>query len=278
MTTDQSGNLSTDLVEKIKQLFDPGTLHGAALIAVIIGLAAWLAGRMIFFTVQRILNQPKHIPSDPMAIRFMGQLARAGVYVFALVSYARIIPQLDKFGTALLASAAIVSVVVGMAAQNTLGNLIAGISLLLYRPFNIGDRVQVSAPTGLETGVVESLNLGYTVLRTTDDRHVVVPNSVMASQTSINLSSSGSRALCTVPLTLSPDTDLERTRKILMEIAGKYSKAGEYAGSPVTALSGSGFTVTLEVWCDNFMAATDLKSRLLEAARERFKAEGIKLE
>jgi small conductance mechanosensitive channel len=278
MTLGQSTSLPTDILEQIRHLFDPATLPGAALIAVIIAVAAWLTGRMIYFAVQRILNQPKHIPSDPMAIRFMGQLARAGVYVFAVVTYARIIPQLDKFGTALLASAAIVSVVFGMAAQNTLGNLIAGISLLLYRPFNIGDRVQVTAPTGLETGVVESLNLGYTVLRTIDDRHVVIPNSVMASQASINLSSSGSRALCTVPFNLSPDTDVERTRKILTEIAAKYSKAGEYAGSPITALSGAGFTVTLKVWCDDYAAATDLKNRLMEAARERFKAEGIKLQ
>lgn len=278
MAPNQSGGLSDDLAADIRLFFDPNTLLGAIVIAVIIAAIAWLVGRLIYFAVQRILNQPKHIPSDPTAIRFMGQLARVGVYVCALVAYARIVPQLDKLGTALLASAAIISVVFGMAAQNTLGNLIAGISLLLYRPFSIGDRVQVTAPTGLETGIVESLNLGYTVLRTADDRHVVIPNSTMASQTSVNLSSSGSRALCTVPFNLSADTDVEKTRKILMEIAGKYSKAGEYAGSPVTAVSGSGFTVTLEVWCDNFMAATDLKSRLLEAVRERFKAEGIKLQ
>jgi small conductance mechanosensitive channel len=278
MTPEQLSGFTGDLLGGIKHLFDPTTLTGAALIAVIIAVIAWLVGRMIYLAVQRILNQPKHIPSDPLAIRFVGQLARAGVYVIAIVAYARIIPQLDKVGTALLASAAIVSVVFGMAAQNTLGNLIAGISLLLYRPFNMGDRVQVTAPTGLETGIVESLNLGYTVLRTTDDRHVVIPNSIMASQTSINLSSSGSRALCMVPFNLSPDTDVERTRTILKEIADKYSKAGEYAGSPITALSGAGFTITLKVWCDDFMAATDLKNRLLEAARERFKAEGIKLQ
>jgi small-conductance mechanosensitive channel len=233
---------------------------------------------MVHLGVQRVLNRPKHIPSDPTAIRFMGQFARVGVYIFALVTYARLIPQLDKFGTALLASVGVVSVVFGMAAQNTLGNLIAGISLLLYRPFNLGDRVQVAAPTGLETGMVESLNLGYTVLRTADDRHVVIPNSLMASQTSVNLSSSGGRILCSVPFNLSPDADLERTRKILIEIAAKFSKPEDYVGSPVTAIGGSSVTLTLQVCCDGFKLANDLKSHLLEAARERFKAEGIKLQ
>jgi small conductance mechanosensitive channel len=101
-----------------------------------------------------------------------------------------LVPALAGLGTAWLASVGIISVIIGLAAQNTLGNLIAGISLLLYRPFNVGDRLQVTAPTGLETGLVESLNLGYTLLKTDDNRRVVVPNSLMASQTNINLTSS----------------------------------------------------------------------------------------
>jgi small conductance mechanosensitive channel len=253
------------------------TLTGALFLAVVVSICAWMAGRLVRLAVHRILTQPKHVPSDPTAIRFMGQLARTGVYVFALVIYARLIPGLDRFGTTLLASVGVLSVVFGMAAQNTLGNLIAGISLLLYRPFNIGDRLQVTAPTGLETGVVESLNLGYTVLRTADDRHIVIPNSAMASQTSVNLSSSGGRILCTVPFTVGPDADLERVRKILVEIAGQLAKPGDYVGSPVTALNSSSVTLTLQVWCDGFKAAADFKSNLLEATRKRFKAEGIEL-
>jgi small-conductance mechanosensitive channel len=272
-----SGYTMAEFGAAIEELFDTSTLHGAVLVAVVIGIFAWLVGRIVHLAVERVLNRPKHIPSDPTAIRFMGQFARVAIYLLALVAYAHLIPRLDKVGTALLASVGVVSIVFGMAAQNTLGNLIAGISLLLYRPFNIGDRLQVAAPTGLETGVVESLNLGYTVLRTADERHVVIPNSVMASQTSVNLSSSGSHLLCTMPLNLSPDVDIDRVRKILIELAGQFSKPGDYAGSPVTAIGASSVTLTLQVWCDGFKAQTDLKSNLLEAIRKRFKAEGIEL-
>jgi small-conductance mechanosensitive channel len=242
-------------------------------------IGAWLLGRAMRLAVQRSLNRPKHIPSDPTAIRFMGQLARLGVYVFAAITYVHLIPELrDTLGTPWLASVGLVSVVVGLAAQNTLGNLIAGISLLLYRPFNIGDRLQVTAPTGLETGMVERLDLGYTVLRTMDERHIVIPNSLMASQTSVNLTSGGTgRLLCSVPFSLSPDTDVEKARKILKEVAAQFSKEEQFAGCPVTALGASSVTLTLQVWCDGFKAATDLKSNLLEAARKRFKAEGIEL-
>ncbi len=73
-------------------------------------------------------------------------------------------PSLRSLETALLTGASVASIVVGLAAQNTLGSLIAGVSLLLYRPFEVGDRAQIAAPTGVETGVVERLTLGYTIL------------------------------------------------------------------------------------------------------------------
>ena len=70
----------------------------------------------------------------------------------------------------------------GLAAQNTLGNMIAGLSLLMYRPFEIGDSVQLTVPAGVQTGKIEDLTLGYTVIKTQENNEIVVPNSVMASQ------------------------------------------------------------------------------------------------
>jgi small conductance mechanosensitive channel len=109
------------------------------------------------------------------------------VFLLCLVIFAHLVPALRAAGTALLASASVVGLVLGIAAQNTLGNLIAGVSIGLYRPFHIGDWLQVSVPGGVASGRVETLSLGRTVLRTEDNRRVVVPNSVMLNATTINL-------------------------------------------------------------------------------------------
>jgi small-conductance mechanosensitive channel len=164
-----------------------------------------------------------------------------------------------------------------LAAQNTLGNLIAGISLLLYRPFKTGDRLQVTAPTGLETGVVESLNLGYTILKTDDNRRVVVPNSVMASQTTVNLSGDDPRVLCSVPLGLRGDADVDKARAILLELAGQHPKAVTVLSCPVTQWGATGVVLTLSAWCANPDDAFDLKCDVLEQARKRFANEGLNL-
>jgi small-conductance mechanosensitive channel len=155
--------------------------------------------------------------------------------------------------------------------------LIAGITLLLYRPFNLGDRLQVTAPSGLETGIVESLNLGYTILRTPDNRRVVIPNSAMASQTSINLSLTDARTLCVVPVRLSPETDVDAARKILTGLAGRHPKALEFASCPVTAIGGWSVTLSAQVWCADPDAAGALKNDVLESVKKHFDQAGIKL-
>ena len=77
---------------------------------------------------------------DRTGIQFVTQLSQALIYLGATVLYAHLVPVLPQLGTALLTGVSVASVVIGLAAQNTLGNVIAGFSLLLYRPFRIGDR------------------------------------------------------------------------------------------------------------------------------------------
>jgi small-conductance mechanosensitive channel len=169
------------------EFVNPATLLGALFYGLVFLVLAGLAARALRLAVTNVLKRDERHILDRTVVSFLTQLAQIGIFLVALIFYAHLIPSLHHLGTALLAGAGIVSVVIGLAAQNTLGNVIAGISLLLYRPFVVGDRVQVSAPTGLEVGVVESLTLGYTVLKTYDNRRVVVPNSAMASQVTINL-------------------------------------------------------------------------------------------
>jgi len=262
---------------KTGRLADPSTLQGAFLFAVLFAFLAWLIGRTLRMLVQRMLAHDKHDHLDLMAVKFIAKLTRYAVYVFAFAAYAHFIPALSGLGTASLTSIGMISLIVGFAAQNTLGNLIAGISLLLYRPFKLGDRLQVVAPTGLETGIVESLTLGYTLLKTDDNRRVVVPNSVMASQTNINLTANDPRVICSVLIGISYDSDIDKARAILLDLAGKHAKAKQVCGCPLTQLGATGIVLSLDVWCDDALAAITFRCDLLEQAAKRFGVEGIRI-
>jgi small-conductance mechanosensitive channel len=258
-------------------LLNPGTLPGAVLYGVIIAAAAWIAGRAVHLAIHRYLDEARAHGADPTAVRFLGQLGKLVVYIIAFVSYTHLVPPLEKLGNAWLASVGVVSVVVGLAAQSTLSNLVAGISLVLYRPFKIGDRVQVSCPTGPEIGIVESIDLGYTILRTADGRRLVIPNATIATQASINLSASRSNTTCGVALMLAPGEDIERARNILLEIAKAAPKIAQVEGCFVTNVSSAGTVLTLSVECANPGDAPQIKSDLLENAKKQFDAAAIKV-
>jgi small-conductance mechanosensitive channel len=260
---------------KSGELLSPSTLQGALFYAVIFGCCAWLLGHLLRTTVIRVLAHDKHDHVDRMAVKFLAKLLRYCVYCFAFVAYAHFVPALSSLGAASLTSLSVITIIVGLAAQNTLGNLVAGISLLLYRPFKLGDRLQVLAPTGVETGIVENLTLGYTWLKTDDNRRVVVPNSLMASQTAINLTGDDPRVICSVPISISYGSDIDKARAILIELAGQHSKTKQVFACPLTQLGSSGMVLTLDVWCADALTAITVRCDLLEQATKRFAIEGI---
>lgn len=258
-------------------IFNPATFEGTVVYAIFFLVGALVLNRMLRLAVEGALARNSRIHLDPTRLKFISQLAQMIIFIVAFFMYARLIPALSNLGNAGLASVGVLSVVAGFAAQNTLGNLISGISLLLYRPFNVGDRLQVAAPTGLETGEIESLSLGYTIIKTDDNRRVVIPNSLMASQTTINLTRDDTRALCSLAIVISLDSDIDSARAVLINIASKNTKTQKIAGCPVTHLDGSGVELTLSVWCVDSLIAAALKCELLEEIKKRFAVEGIKL-
>ncbi len=242
--------------------YSPESPVGAVIYALIFGLIAWVIGRTLRLAIRRILAHDKRALMDRTTVEFLGQLAQTGVYLFAFISYAHLVPALAHLGTAWLAGVSVISVIIGLAAQNTLGNLIAGVSLVLYRPFKVGDRLQVTAPSGLEGGEVQSVNLGYTVLKTDDNRRIVVPNSLIASQTIVNLSGDDPRVLCSVPVGLHYQADLDKARSVLLALARQNPKAQSVCGCPVTQVGPAGVVLTLSAWCANASDAFDLKCAL----------------
>lgn len=164
-------------------LFDPQSPLGAIALALIFLLAAYLLTTLVRQATARV---EAHL-SDVTGLAFTSSLAKVAIYVMAFVLYAHLVPALRALGTALLAGVSVVSVVIGMAAQNTLGNLIAGFSLVLYRSVRVGDRLQITTPSGVTTAKVELLSLGYTVLRDVQGSQVLVPNSVMISNVVVRL-------------------------------------------------------------------------------------------
>ncbi len=165
----------------LKNLLNPASLSGAIIFGLAFLLLAIITAAVIRHNARRV---ERHL-SDVTALRFASAFAQVASYLLAFILYAHLVPELRNFGTALLAGASVASVVIGIAAQSTLGNLVAGLALVLYRPVRVGDRVEITAPKGPITARVESVSLGFTLLLTDDGDEVIVPNATMMSNTMV---------------------------------------------------------------------------------------------
>jgi small-conductance mechanosensitive channel len=168
----------------------PTTMMGASVYGAIVFCMAFV----LAFVVQRIAKRTEKHLTDVTALRFASALVQVLIYIIGVIIYAHLIPELRALGTALLAGVSVISLVVGLAAQNTLGNLISRLSLVLYRSISIGDKVQINTPKGPVLATIVSLSLGYTLLRDADNAEVLVPNGVMSSSVVIRLGRKGDPA------------------------------------------------------------------------------------
>ncbi len=255
-------------------VINPATTLGALVYALLFFIIALVASILIRTSFRRL---DRHGVLERTSSAFVVQFLQIACFVLAFVLYAHLVPKLRALGTALLASVSVISVVLGLAAQNTLGNLIAGISLLLYRPFEVGDRVKISAPGGTEVGVVERLNLGYTLIQTFDNRRLVVPNSVIASQVMVNYTAMDPKHLARIPIGISYNSDIDRAREILLDLAANHPLIREVVGCPLIQLGDSSVVLDLRGWCASALDAKKIEFDIYESAKKRFDEAGIEI-
>ena len=119
--------------------------------------------------------------------------------------------RLNKLATGILASSAVLGIVLGLAARQVLANPLAGILLAISQPIRIGDTVTIAE----ETGRVEDLTLSHTYLDTGDGRQVIVPNETVITSVVVNRSTGDLTAPAAVEIWVPLDTDLGRAREAL---------------------------------------------------------------
>jgi small-conductance mechanosensitive channel len=218
----------------------------------------------------------RRLKLSPDAITRYSVLRRttvAAVMVVGILSALLVIPGVQAVAGSILASSAVIALIIGFAAQSTLSNAIAGILIAFTQPIRLGDQVEV----GAAAGTVEEIGLIYTLVRTPEGARFYVPNTRMASDTIRNstLQSLEHRAQITVPVPLG--SDLDRVRDILVEEARKAPEAmaDRTPEAMLTQLDQTSAVFTVEAWARSIAQAAKLSVSIRTAAYRRLQAEGI---
>jgi len=233
---------------------------------VIIAAAVFAAITVIARLLDMWLVRRPLAPEAVTRYRVLRRTVTVSILVVGFFSALLVIPEVRAIAGGLLASSAVLGVIIGFASQRTLGNFVAGLLIAIAQPVRLGDRVVY----GGETGVVEEIGLTYTFIRTEDEARLVVPNEKLASDT-IRNSSIRSRetfAEITVPVPLS--ADLAGVVDALREEVAGDRGASVY----VSALDGSA-TVTIRAGASDEDAAQRLERDLRVRAHGRLRALGV---
>jgi len=150
-----------------------------ALIALIISL------RVVSSLFRRVERRWIARDRDVNVLRYLRLAVKTVIYIICLTAALRHVPGMGSLLQSLLAGSGILAIVIGLASQQALGNIISGILLLVFRPFQVGDTIRYPAENA--TGVVEQIGVRHTTVRTGEGKRLLIPNSLMNSNVVENI-------------------------------------------------------------------------------------------
>ena len=259
-------NTEVDQLIKASQAWIPMIMeYGSRVLLAVITLAVgwWLINRLTA-KLAHLLALRK---ADLALQGFISSLVNIILKVLLVVSVASMIGiQTTSFVAAIGAA----GLAIGLALQGSLANFAGGVLILLFRPFKIGDWIEAQSVSG----TVDSIQIFHTVLRTGDNKTVIVPNGNLSNGIITNYNRQPTRKVV-FDVGVDYDADLQKVREVLLMLADDPRVLKDPAPVVVvSALGESAITMSLRVWVDtpNYW---DVLFMFNEHARDRLRAEGV---
>jgi small conductance mechanosensitive channel len=215
--------------------------------------------------IDRRMSRRELAPEAATRYRVVRRTITTIIFAVGILSALLVIPQVQAVAGGILASSAILGLVIGFAARSTLANGVAGLLIAFAQPVRLGDRVDVNGVTG----TVEEIGLSYTFIRTVENARLVIPNEKLASDTIRNLTIVSREQLAEVAVQVPLDKDLGAAVKAL-----RSETAPENADVLVSSLEGAA-TLTVRALAPDDTSAERLASELRLRAHARLRAEGL---
>ncbi|PZP22428.1 mechanosensitive ion channel family protein [Pseudomonas kuykendallii] len=239
--------------------------YGGRLVLALVTLAIgwWLINRLTGKV--GVLLGMRHV--DLALKGFIVNLANIIMKVLLVISVASMI---GIETTSFIAAIGAAGLAIGLALQGSLANFAGGVLILLFRPFRIGDWIEAQGTSG----TVDSIQIFHTVLRTGDNRTVIIPNGNLSNGIITNSSRQATRQLI-FDVKVDYDADLQKAQQVLREMADDPRVLKEPPPAVVVAGLGDTFiTLSLRVWTANSDFGA-ISFKFNEEVRDRLRAIGV---
>jgi small-conductance mechanosensitive channel len=262
-------------------------LWSAIILSVVVLLCAFIISKIFKFIIGRFVKSAAvKLKVDPTRYKFFKNAADFIIYLIAVIVIFKSIPVLNTYGNTLLTGAGVLAAIVGFASQSAFSNIISGVFLVIFRPFSVGDRVQIGQ---LYTGDVEDITLRHTVIRNFENRLIIIPNSVINNETIVNSTLSFENVCVFVEMGISFNSNIDRAMHIMEEEAASHPECKDnrteeekQKGIPKVVvrlinITDSAQLLRAYVWASNPNSAFIVKCDLLKSIKQRFDKEAIEI-
>ena len=252
-----------DLVVKVQEWFALFGLKALAAVA-IMGIGRYAAVGIRSF-LRKTLARAR---IDRTLVSFVSSMAYVAVIVFVVVAA---LGQLGVETASIIAVLGAAGLAVGLALQGSLSNFAAGVLILVFKPFKVGDYIEA----GGTAGSVEEIGILTVELKSPDNRLVIVPNSKVMGDCIVNYTATGTRRL-DLAVSVGYGEDLARVQGVLRTILDEEPRVlpEPAAKIGVLELADRGVTVAVRPWVKT-ADYWDVRFDMLEKIKQRFDAEGI---
>ncbi len=235
----------------------------------LIALVIFFVGRMIARLVTKGLhNMMQSQKVDKILETFVCNLAYWALMIFVIIAA---INQIGVQTTSLIAIMGAAGLAIGLALQGSLANFAAGVLIVMFRPYRVGDFVEAAGIAG----VVLQVQILTTILKTGDNKQIIVPNGQIMNSIITNFSAHDTRRV-EMTVGVSYDDDLDKVRSTIQDLVNadeRILKDPECLIA-VSELADSSVNFTVRPWV-NTADYSGVKFDLTEAIKKRFDKDGI---
>lgn len=174
---------------------------------------------MTFYLVKlmkRIINKVLRKSNQGIAkFNFIKHFILGMIYIFGIGIALSLIPTFKNVSKSIFAGSGILAIVLGFASQQALSNVISGVFIELFKPFKIGDCITIMGKTTI--GIVEDITLRHTVIRTYENKRIIVPNSTISNELIENADIIEDKVCKFFQIGISYDSDVDKAMDIIKE-------------------------------------------------------------
>ena len=238
-------------------------------ISLFIALSILIIGRQIVKILIKVISTALERSNTEDTVRiFVTNLLNT---LLMIVVFIAAINQLGIQTTSIIAVLGAAGLAIGLALQGSLSNFAAGILIVIYRPYKVGDYIQADN----HLGTVDDIQIFSTVLKTPDNKLVIVPNGSIMNGSIVNFSNQDKRRVDIIA-SCSYEDDIDKVKSVLADIL---SKDDRILNEPkpriaVSELADSSVNFIVRPWVKN-SDYIDVYYSLLEEIKKRFDQEGI---